>query len=988
MANEVDNTAADHFHSVQSVHFVPSDTGPLDCFLRLKALVSALSPSSSIEEVVSAITTQALSTIGADMGIVAVLSEDGKTLDAMLKRGDDPSRQTGSFFSLPMGLPFPLPAAVRERRPFLFQCKSDCLAAFPRFTESQSLLEGAAAVIPMMLEDRVVGAIGLSYHCSRGFSEWELPFLETAATLCAQAIDRAQLQDQRLRNAEMLAQRRADHTLRGIVDCITDSVAAFDSDLNLLAYNSTFAQFFLADCGKQAHVGMSMKDALADRPEYLERLAGNWRRALEGDTFTMVREVANHGLEPQFLETSYSSYRDEVNGTTGAVHVSRNITERIRAENALKRGLSQLADAQTVAKIGSWSVDVELDQHVWSDEMYRLLEFDPAAGVPPAENIIARYHPEGVVPLGGLSRSSWTDLQPYNYDSLLYLPDGKEKWVHRIGRAQKDIHGRVVTVLGTVMDITDRKLAERALMLAQEQLEEAQQVAHIGSWQMDVPTRHMVWSREFIRSSHREVELDAEKHGEAEALAEPNPSPGAPTYNELLSLYVAEDAIRLDTVVNRAISEGVGYELDVRRVLSDGTTRSFREIGRPVKDSSGVVTRLSNTCLDTTEHQELESQLRQVQKMETIGRFAGAIAHDFNNLLAIIMGHAELMSDALLDQYDSEQSLKSIENAANRAANLTQQLLAFAHKQVNNPVVLQPNDLLVGATAMLRPLIGQSIELITRFAPDIGNIFIDSNQLEQVIVNLVVNARDAMPDGGQLILQKDDVTLRNDLHKDGIPAGRYVVISITDTGIGMTKAVQERLFEPFFTTKEKGKGTGLGLATVYGIVQQNKGYISVISQIGVGTKFMVYFPSLDDTPEQSAAPIIGAASLEGTETILVVDDESMLRGLMVGALRKRGYSVLEAADGVEALQVANQHDGPIHMLVTDVNMPNMNGIELAARMKALFPDAAALLVSGYSEELFAENVDLSDALPLLRKPFKTRDFLDTIRSLLADRMVT
>jgi signal transduction histidine kinase len=919
-----------------------------------------------VADVAVAIANHALFTIGADMGIVALLSEDGNTLDAMVQEGVSDATKT-AWGSVPMIRSLPLAVSVMDRKTLLFRSRADIIAAYPGFKTAQSLLPGAAVIIPMVLEGRAVGAIGLSYNMSRGFSEWETAFLETAAMQCAQAIERARFHELQIQQLEATAQQRADKLLRRIIDCIPDAVAALDADMNLLDFNNAFERKFQELYGIELYVGMSLPRILAQRPDVFEPMELNSRRALAGDTFSSVREVTRENMTPIFLETSSSSFKDETSDTGISIHVSRDVTDRIGAELALKRSLSQLADAQTVAKVGSWITDIRSGRPVfeWSDEMFRLLEFDPAAGVPPLEEIGARFFRPGDTRYGVFSvQNHLEDFKPFETESKMYLPNGKVKWVHRVGRSQKDDSGQVVTLLGTVTDITEWKEAESALRLAQDRLEEAQQVAHIGSWELDVGTGVVKLSAEYVRASTRE------------------PGLGPLDFSELLALYVPEDTARLTNAVQRAVSEGVGYEMDFRRVQKDGTTRTFHAIGKPIHDGEGKVVRVTHTSLDTTEHQELENQLRQVQKMETIGRFAGAIAHDFNNLLAIIMGHAELLADGILDEFNTGQSINSIQNAANRAANLTQQLLAFSHKQVNNPVVLQPNDLLVGTTAMLRPLIGQSIELITRFSPNIGNIFIDSNQLEQVIVNLVVNARDAMPKGGTLTLQKEDVTLKDNLHKDSIPAGRYVVISIIDTGVGMTEEVQERLFEPYFTTKEKGKGTGIGLATVYGIVQQNRGYISVQSEVGVGTKFMVYFPSLDEAPEVDKPDVKRNAIHDGAETILVVDDESMLRELMVGALRKRGYHVLDAANGEDALKVIGIHGGEINLIVTDMIMPNMGGTELVGKLRETYPQMPVLLVSGYAEELFNEDANSADTLPLLRKPFKTRELTDMVSSLL------
>lgn len=1062
---------------------------PMDYFLRLQSMVNAFSSARTLDEVAAVITHHALSIMGTAIGMVVLLSKDGTMFDTLVLEGVDSRWQT-YWKQFPTSSPTPLTAAVTERRPIVFKSKADFVADFPGFSRSRGFQDGAVLSVPMLLGNQVTGAIGLSYRDVRSFSEWEIAFLETAAAQCAQAIDRARLLEEQRRSAETTAQQSANQTLRGIVDGITDSVAAYSKDLKLLAYNTSYERAFQSATGRHVGVGMDLMDTIVQLPNEIARYSSLWARVFAGETFTVIRESGNENCAAQFFETSYSGIRDDAGAITGAVQVSRNVTERVQTEAAFQKTAAQLKEAQSVAKLGSWVLDVASQRMEWSEEMFRVLDIDPAHGTPSLDEQIDCYEP---VP-GAARDTAITDAirfgTPFDLDSRLrVVPGAPDKWLHRTGSVKKNEKGEVERVFGVVMDITVRKMAEKAqerllaildrtsdyistitptgvfyycnrafrdflgvteaaalllhdtvaytdvsvvkrnvevvpillstgswngdvtlvsgegkevpvslkafayndssgkamyystiardiseqkdteeaLRTAQERLEEAQHAAHFGSWELDIATGKLMLSKEFRR------------------IAGLDPLTPVPTYSALLLLYVPEDAIRLDTAVKRAISEAVAYELDVLRLSPDGSVRSFRAIGKPTVDACGHVTKLTHTSMDITEHQALEKQLLHAQKMETIGRFAGTIAHDFNNLLAIMMGHAELIADGILDKPQFDESVKSIQNAVDRGAHLTHQLLAFAHNQANHPVIVQPNELLVGMTSMLRPLLGQSIELITNYGPDMGNILVDEDQLEQVIVNLVVNARDAMPNGGRLTLAKEDTVVGEEGHKDLIPAGPYIVITVSDTGTGMTKETQERLFEPFFTTKEKGKGTGLGLATVYGIVKQNAGFISVHSELGNGTNFKVYLPAHDEAVDGGAAPEAAPMARTGTETVLVVDDEAMLRNLMVAALRKQGYHVYEAAEGGEALAILEKHPNEVRLVVTDVIMPGMGGLELARRLRETNPEIRVLLVSGYAEEIFKADAISQDRMPLLKKPFRTRELIERVHNLLAQQ---
>jgi two-component system, cell cycle sensor histidine kinase and response regulator CckA len=420
----------------------------------------------------------------------------------------------------------------------------------------------------------------------------------------------------------------------------------------------------------------------------------------------------------------------------------------------------------------------------------------------------------------------------------------------------------------------------------------------------------------------------------------------------------------------------------------------FRKDGSRVSVLIGVATVLSAQgdiecvafVVDISERKHLEQQLRQAQKMEAIGQLAGGLAHDFNNLLGVIIGYSELLLDRTHDDIKMHKQCEEIKKAGDRAASLTRQLLAFSRQQVLAPRVLNLNAVVVETEKMLRRLIREDILLQTSLDPTLGAVKADPGQMEQVIMNLAVNARDAMPMGGKLVIETTNAELdeKYALHHPPCLAGRYVLLSVTDTGIGMNEETRAHIFEPFFTTKELGKGTGLGLSTVYGVIQQSGGYIWVYSEPKQGSTFKIYLPRVDE-PVQPKRPSEGISGVpRGTETVLLVEDEESVRTLTRNLLEEGGYSVLEAGNGIEALEIAQRHDGTIHLLLTDVVMPGMNGPTLAESLAVTHPKMKALCMSGYTGTFFNLSGLVDRGVALLQKPFsrdmllrKVRDVLDS-----------
>ena len=391
---------------------------------------------------------------------------------------------------------------------------------------------------------------------------------------------------------------------------------------------------------------------------------------------------------------------------------------------------------------------------------------------------------------------------------------------------------------------------------------------------------------------------------------------------------------------------------------------------------------LLDSFIDIREKKKLEAQLAQSQKMEAIGMLAGGIAHDFNNLLTVIIGNAQL---ALMDVIKDESLRKEIEDikkAGNKAASLTRQLLAFSRKQMIKPEVLNINEIINETEKMLKRMIGEDIEFLTVLEPDLWKVYADSGQIDQIIINMVVNARDAMPQGGKLTIETANVELDDTYFRDrGVESahGLYVMLAVSDTGSGMDKKTMEHIFEPFFTTKEVGKGTGLGMSTVYGIIKQNNGFVWVYSEPGQGSTFKVYLPKVreDAKPEEKEQSPVD--DLSGSETVLIVEDDDNLRKFAQEVLLQHGYRVLDAENGEDALRVCKEYEGPIHLLLTDVIMPKMGGTELAERLQPLYPRMKVIYMSGYTDNTIVRHGVLSPELNFLEKPFTPKDLARKVR---------
>lgn len=521
------------------------------------------------------------------------------------------------------------------------------------------------------------------------------------------------------------------------------------------------------------------------------------------------------------------------------------------------------------------------------------------------------------------------------------------------------------TIERALRETAERRARARAEEIAQrstEQLGALHDASPVGIVTLDVSGLVTTWNRAAERI-----------FGRAAREAAGHPLPLDPAAAEVFARLLRR------TLHGDGVAD---VELETQRPPGGGTLVLSCSTA-PLRDQAGAVVGLVTVLADVTRRRELEQHMHLTQRLESLGRLAGGIAHDFNNLLTAILGTAQVLIQDLGDDPRAEDA-RDIMEAGLRAATLTKQLLAFSRRQVLQPEVLDLNALVHDLEKMLRRLLGEDVELRTKLAASAGAVRADPGQLEQVIVNLAINARDAMEQGGILSIITEDTTLTEPPagEQPVVRAGSYVMLSVTDTGTGMDDATRARAFEPFFTTKERGRGTGLGLATVYGIVKQSGGYVWVTSEPGRGTTFRVYLPRVDETPAPTPDRVDPERSMMGSETLLVVEDEEPVRSLIHRLLSAQGYTVLTAAGGAEAMAVAAAADRPIAMLVTDVVMPGIGGRALADRLVAGHPNLRVLFVSGYTDDEIGRHGVLDPQMPFLPKPFTPEGLLRKIRDVL------
>ncbi|MEQ1643782.1 MAG: PAS domain S-box protein [Pyrinomonadaceae bacterium] len=653
----------------------------------------------------------------------------------------------------------------------------------------------------------------------------------------------------------------------------------------------------------------------------------------------------------------YQTITPVLNGNGEITHfvaVKQDISERKRLEKNILESAERLQLAVQSSNVGLWDWNIATNQAQFSPEWKSQLGYKPDEIENDFSEWETRLHPDDLAPT--LDRLNDYLARPQGFhqgEFRMRHKDGSWRSIYSQGEAFLDAAGKPERMVGCHLDLTDRKNVEAAREAAEENYRGIFENAVEGLFQSTIEGRFISANSTMARI------LGFDSPAE---LIELRTDIGRQHYVDPESRTQLSAILENDGVA-------VAYECEVYK--KDGTKIWTQEKIRTIRGTDGVISHYEGSLEDITERKSLEDQFRQAQKMEAVGVMAGGIAHDFNNLLTAINGYSDLTLRKMQADDPLRPNIEQVKDAGSRAAELTSQLLAFSRKQVLKPVVHNLNAVIGTIEKMLKRIIRENIELRTVLDPTLGNIKADPGQVEQVIVNLAVNARDAMPDGGTLKIETENVYLDNEYisQKLAIEPGPFVRMTITDTGCGMDAATQQRIFEPFFTTKEVGKGTGLGLSMVYGIVKQSGGDIMVCSEPGHGTTFKIYLPRVEEGVERPKWHDGGSETDRGTETILLVEDEAVVRRLVYDILTGNGYTVLEAANGKTALEICSSYDGRIDMMLTDVIMPSMSGVELKQAVAALLPDIKVMFMSGYTDDAVADRGVLDADAAFIEKPF-------------------
>jgi len=682
------------------------------------------------------------------------------------------------------------------------------------------------------------------------------------------------------------------------------------------------------------------------------------RETVRGEEIRIRRGDGSDG----FIRMSSAPVRDSEGKVVSAVAIVVDVTDQRKAERAVRVTDERFKFVAKATNDVIWDWDLRTNSLVWNDSVETVFGHKQNRIYPEIQwwrdhlhvqdrdRVIAGL--QAVIDGGG---TSWSDHYRYRRADGTYANVMDRAYVAR------DNSGAAIRVIGAMTDITERSRSEAAIRF-QAQLLNAVQQAVVAT---DRDGLVIFWN----------------------------------TFAEKLYGWAADEAVGrpIEELTPSPFLRQHASEIFERGAAGESWTGEFLVQGKagkafpallttsPVRDEHGTVLGFVRVSIDLTERRNLEEQFRQSQKMDAVGRLAGGIAHDFNNLLTVIRLNTEIIMEGLDPTDPRGEDVKQIRSAAERASSLTRQLLAFSRKQILQPRVLDMNSVVSSVEPMLRRLIGEDV-VIGSSCTARGYVVADPGQLEQILVNLVVNARDAMPQGGRISIETQNVELDETYTSEHAPVvpGRYVMLSVGDTGVGMTRDTREHAFDPFFTTKEAGKGTGLGLATVYGIVKQSGGYVWIYSEPGHGTTLKLYFPEVSSGAafKTGEYKIMAKEQARGSETILLVEDEDAVRGLTSRILEKQGYRVIAAQHGREAMDIATKEEGHIDLVLTDIVMPGMNGRGLVERLAGIRPRIKSLYMSGYTDDDIVRRGFIEPSKSFLQKPFTSEALLQTVRKVL------
>jgi PAS domain S-box-containing protein len=761
--------------------------------------------------------------------------------------------------------------------------------------------------------------------------------------------------EQLSRRLEALAE--SELRFRSLVESLPDAILVHSDDEILFA--NPFAVRLLKADGPDSLVGRKMLDLVSEplRQAVKQRIEQCYATGVAAPPMESVLIACDGSL----VDVETVAIPICWNGAPAIQVVARDIHIRKEAQHAAKEWQKRLELAQKSGlRIGLWDWNLTSNVVVWSDESYRQFGFTRETFSGDVSEALERIHPDDRVRVHQAIQQVLDGAPEYAAQYRIVRPDGAVLWIDAHGVL---IRNGVTRIMGIGLDITNLKSNEERLRQSEEKYRDLFENAIFG-----------------IYRARRDGSLLDVNEALVEML-------GYSSRRELMTRNLERDIYEdpstraaLMTVAN-AGNRVEGMEVPWKR--KDGKSIPVRLSGRQVLGDDGHVSHYDVLVEDISGRRELEAQLRQSQKMEALGLLAGGVAHDFNNLLGVMMANAELLLET--DQTsDQQRYAEQVRGASSRAAQLTKQLLAFSRKQVLFPAVLDLNTVVKDVTTILKRLIGEDVRIEMNLSSEPTSLRADRGQLEQVLLNLATNARDAMPNGGRFTITTCNCELlEEDVERcPGAKIGRYVRLSATDTGIGMTEETRSRIFEPFFTTKPQGSGTGLGLATVYGIVKQSEGFVSVSSRPGEGTTFDFHFPRVDNAPTPGAGLVerqIDAPS--GSETILLVEDEDALREVTSELLTAGGYHVLSFASGEDAIREATGYRSKVSLIISDVVLPDMRGPAIVARLQVVHPESKVLYISGYADTRTTELL-VSATTSFLQKPVRRVELLQKVSTIL------
>jgi two-component system cell cycle sensor histidine kinase/response regulator CckA len=815
---------------------------------------------------------------------------------------------------------------------------------------------GSAITASIRLRNDVFGALIAYSPGRREFSRSEMAFVRGVANVLAAA-------------AEHTA---AFHQLQLLGSAVTqsqDAIMITDAELDLpgpriMFVNPAFSRI----------TGYRVDEVLGLTPRILqgEKTDGDFLRRMH----TRLRQGKSaHGETVNYrkngtefwVEMQVSPLRNTAGEITHFVGIQRDITERRIAEERLRESEAMLGAAQRLAHLGSWvmeyrSADLGKTLLLWSEEVFRIFGYPPGGVEVTLENFFQRVHPEDREPVRVAFEKARDGHAEYQIEHRIVRPDGVERIVVEQAKFQYDDAGHPVKVLGTAQDITERKEAEEGVRHWKERYEMLTKASGQIIFDLDYVTGRIAYG------------------GDAERVMGCPPESLGNKMEQWIARIHPEDRAHFERELEKqSMFKGIA-EIEYRLRRNDGSYITVKDIGYPMLNERGEIARIVGSVTDISAERALEVQLRRSQKMEAFGKLAGGVAHDFNNLLTVITGYNEVMLSELAVNDPKREYIEQIARAANRASTLTSQLLAFSRQQKLQPRVVDLNEVIRDTSKMLARLIGEDISMEVKEGPGLGHVKADVGQIEQVLMNLAVNARDAMHGGGTITMSTRNATIPSEDAPASLPVGEYVALEVTDTGMGMSPETQARIFEPFFTTKPPGQGTGLGLATCYGIVKQSGGEIAVRSKLGTGTTFQIFLPRVYEDLKSYDVPLGPGVLPMGTQNILIVEDELPVRVIMRSILRRLKYTVLEAANGAEAMRIlATPGASQVELLITDMVMPEMGGRELARRTRSMFPAIRIIFTSGYPTSPTEEAIPNTRTL---QKPFSPKTLAEAVRDAL------